>query len=58
MGPTTTLFKKKLLKMNLTALFTHLKIILLFSKINCIQMNHNRQESYNGFHPYTWRTSK
>ena len=43
-GPTTTLFRKKILKMDLTALFTHLKIILLqcfqFSisaKISCIQ---------------------
>ena len=44
MGPTATLLKKKKLKMALTALFTHLKIILLqcfqFSisaKISCIQ---------------------
>ena len=29
MGPTTTLFRKKILKMGPTALFTHLKIILL-----------------------------
>ena len=43
-GPTTTLFwKKKIIKMGPTALFTHLKIILLqcfqfsvFSKISCI----------------------
>ena len=28
-GPTTTLFRKKILKMNPTVLFTHLKIILL-----------------------------
>ena len=46
MGPTTTLFRKKILKMGPTALFTHLKIILLqcfqFSvstKISCIQMD-------------------
>ena len=45
-GPTTTLFRKKILKIGLTALFTHLKIILLryfqfsvFSKISCIQMD-------------------
>ena len=29
MGPTATLFIKKILKMGLTILFTHLKIILL-----------------------------
>ena len=29
LGPTTTLFRKKILKMGLTVLFTHLKIILL-----------------------------
>ena len=29
MGPTTTLFRKKILKMSPTILFTHLKIILL-----------------------------
>ena len=29
MGPTTTLFRKKKLKMGSTVLFTHLKIILL-----------------------------
>ena len=46
-GTTTTLFmKKKILKMGLTVLFTHLKIILLqcflfsvFSKICCIRMD-------------------
>ena len=43
-GPTTTLFKKKLLKMGPTALFKHLKNILLqcfqflvFCKICCIR---------------------
>ena len=45
-GPTTTLFRKKILKMNRMTLFTHLKIILLqcfqfsvFSKICCIRMD-------------------
>ena len=45
-GPTTTLFRKKNLKMGPTTLFTHLKIILLqcfqfsfFNKISCIQMD-------------------
>ena len=46
MGPTISLFRKKNLKMGLTVLFTHLKIILLqyfqfsdFNKINCIQID-------------------
>ena len=51
MGPTTTLFRKKNLKMSLIALFTHLIIILLqyfqflvFSKISCIQMDPKYQK--------------
>ena len=42
--PTTTLFRKKKLKIGFIVLFTHLKLILLqcfqfsvFNKINCIQ---------------------
>ena len=45
-SPTTTLFRKKILKMGYTTLLTHLKIILIqsfqfsfFSKIICIQMD-------------------
>ena len=49
--PTTTLFRKKILKMSPIALFTHLIIILLqyfqflvFSKISCIQMDPKYQK--------------
>ena len=45
-GPTTTLFRKKKLKIGFMVLYTHLKLILLqyfqfsvFNKINCIQMD-------------------
>ena len=42
LGPTTTLFRKKILKMGLTALFTHLKIILL----QCFQFSVSAKISY------------
>ena len=51
MGPTATLFRKKIFKIGLMALLTHLKIILLqcfqFSvsvKISCIQTDPKKEE--------------